>query len=376
MIQLVQVMESDVDQLHQMRGDHFVSVEVETYYKIFYAYLTGDIEDLTRLIQNLKQEVDLNPKLEIILKIAQLRLSIRTNQNLYTQMKELIEVEPIDTEWKGEVYGVISSAASYLELHEIARDYSLKSAKEFKLLGAQKKSIRMLMNAISSESCYRPEKHYLSDLIYIYKEAKLVGDSISIGNTLVNLSREYQKMGLYHAALKQAHRAIAVLSKRNAGGVDYFLAMAHRAHVHCQLGAFYDAQVDMEMAKACQFLEVEGALKILCEQFPQLNIKTPQTSDSPSYATYSWQIRKKDPAAKKASKMESQLIELLIQRPFSRRELCAKLYGDKLPMDVTDNRFSNLLNRIKKRNPSLIICKDSTYFLSEHPTYPHLLTKV
>lgn len=178
MVHLKEIIESDVNGLQLLRAETFSSYQFEVYYKVFYHYLVGDHEELYKIIEILKQKVKFNPELIIVLLIAQLRYSIRTNQNLKENMDALLQLETLDPQWKGEAYCVISSAASYLELHEKARDYSFLAAKELKAMGAKKKAVRMLMNAIASESCFRPEKHYLSDLMYIYKEAKASGDTI------------------------------------------------------------------------------------------------------------------------------------------------------------------------------------------------------
>jgi len=366
-ITLLEVIEGDLSDLLQMHGGSFESLEAELYHSILLDYLRGDIESLYKSIDRLKKSSIDSSMSELVI-ISDFRYFIRTHKldSMMAALNDLSWTHMKNSWLRGELYFVLSSMAAILDFHEIARNYSWIAAKEYKQIGALKKSTRSLMNAFSSECAYRPKKNYLSDLFFIYKEAKRAGDSISIGTTLANISREYQKLGLFMAALKYAHKALAVFSNHNAGGVDYHLLLVHRAHIHCQMGAFYEAKIDAEMALACSFSEVHSALAIVANNYAELAQSLSLTTEA--QAPFNWHSRKGEGSPIKASKHESQLIELLSKRSYSKRELCVLLYGDKLETSIIENRFHNLLNRIKKRNSTLISCQNSMYFLTEAPT--------
>ena len=367
---LIEILESDLNGLLAMRGRRFSCDEANFYYPILLAYLTGDLPALFQATEKVVQLSRSKPELEPLVALGRLRYQIRTRMidpKLIFATEEQAKKANL---WQGELHFALSNAYAAQENHELARDHSLASARALKEMGARKKAVRALMNAISSESCFRPEKHYLADLHFIYRRAKESGDLISVGNTLINLSREYQKLGLYAAALKYAHRAIAVFSK-NAGGIDYHLALTHRAHIYCQLDSFFEARTDAELAMNCTFPEVQGSIEILRSNFPSL-IALPIQKTNLNYVTPTWKERNFEKAAKRTAKLEGRLIELLTHKSHSKRELCEILYGNRLRDDVTENRLNNLLNRIRKRNPRLIVFRAAQYHLAELPFYPSL----
>lgn len=335
--------------------------------------MTGDNVGLKNSIAIAKNAAQSDSKYLAIVHLCELRYIIRNgavDKNCIDNYNQLIPSLP--SFWNGEFQFVLSNAAAILNLHELSLNYSLRSAKEFKRIGALKKSVRALMNALASESCIRPEKHYLPDLLYIYRSAKAAGDSISVGTTLINISREYQKLGLFNIAVKYANRSIAIFTRSNPAGLDYCLALTHRAYLYCEIGVYPNAAVDIEAALISNFPEVQSAVKIMSEKFLNLKFaqRTPKNQlSNTQFTNPSWTERRSEDLPKHTSKLESKLIDILIKKPQSKSELCRLLYGDRIDIFAKENRLGNLLNRVRKRHPYLIIFKNDKYYLSETPYF-------
>lgn len=272
MITFVQILDSDINQLTSMRGLAFENFQTQYYHSVLLNYLTGNDFELLNNQHELERLIKINPELFILLQVVKLRYLIRTYQVTEGTMKEFSNLSHIPSQWLGEYLFVLSSAASTLHAHKLSIEYSLQSFHELKRLGAKKKAVRALTNAIASESCIRPEKHYLSDLLYAYREAKAIQDFPTIANTLLNLSREYQRLSLFAMATKYANRALALYSKHNHGGLDHLLGLCHRAYLYAQIEAYKEAQQDIEAAMGSPFLEVKSAIAIMLEKFPKIKI--------------------------------------------------------------------------------------------------------
>lgn len=371
----INIIEADLSELLQMSLSCNDSEEVEHYCRVLISYFRGDTKELKYEINRIKEK-NINKKYDCILLLSELRLAIRTMERAY--LSKILESDVLnremETQYKAELYFLMSSAANIINNQKLACEYSRHAASLYKIIGAKRKVVRSLLNAFSLECSFKPKKNYLTDLYFIYSESKKVGDIISIGGTLGNISREYQKMGLFDAALKYANRAIALYTKHSPGGLDYHIQLIHRAHLHLEMGAFREARIDCEMGLACSFPAAHAAINLILTKFPDFTIKP--NSASVDDAPFNWKIKSLDPVAKKTSKHESILFELLMKRPYSKIELCTILYGNKIDQLVAENRLQNLLSRIKKWNPKLIICHNSKYFLSESPTVPILFKSV
>lgn len=359
-----------------MRGSQFTTLDAELYHAILMSYMTGDNIGLQTSLENAKKAAKEDSKYQPIVHLGELRLLIRNGKLQIADVNKYnLLIPSITSTWYGEFNFVLSNATATLNLHELSLNYSLAAAKGLKEFGAKKKAVRALMNSMASESCIRPEKHYISELLYIYQEAKASSDSISIGTTLINLSREYQKLGLFNIAMKYANRSIAVFTKHNPGGIDYALALTHRSYLYCEIGVYREARLDIETALFSAFSEVQSAIKIMSDKFPELQCTLKKSLNQESLnqsPNPSWSERKTEELTPHSTKLEGKLIDILIKKPQTKSELCQLLYGDRIDITAKENRLGNLLNRVRKRHPNLIILKENKYYLSELPYYPNI----
>jgi len=341
------------------------------YLKVLIAYFSGDLQTLQEHAQTAEALSLKAPLFRPVYLLTNLRLQIRKNQvdpALIDQVES--EIDQFESFWKGEIHFVLSSAEAVLERHDRSRDQSLRAFHALKQLGSRKKAVRALMNAVSSESCRRPDKLYFADLHFLHSEAQKIGDTTSQGITQLNISREYQKLGLFRAALRSADRAVSTLS-HITGGIDYPLALAHRAHIFCQLGAWNEARLDTELACSAPFPEVKAAIRIIQIDFPKLaEIPLPAVETAEKSAIPAWSKRAKESMTPHATKLEEKLIQILAHKSHSREQICERLYGKQLAPEVTRNRLNNLMNRVRKKHPSLIKWNAGKYRLTESTLLP------
>ncbi len=367
-VTLVEVFDSDLDELLAMKLRSFSSRLAEIYAAVQIAYLSGNDEGLRGLIDSVCRDLALEESQRNLLEtVVRARYQLRTRQIDVGTFRKLEAFIEEFGEWKGEIYFILANRATAEKCYDLALIYSERSWKSLEKQGARKKAVRALMNHLAAESCLHPQKHYLSDLYFVYREAKKTGDRTSIGTTLLNLSREYQKLGAYSTALKYVNRAVATLAK-NAGNLAFYYALAHRCHLFCQLGAFADARGDAEVVLCSRFPEAHAAIEVLTADYPELlpnRSATPLLGNPAEARTFTWNERRSEKKAVKLTKLEQKVLELLSEKPRSKVDLIEHLYGTRLERSVTENRLNNLLARIRKRFPGLVIHAEGKYRMKE-----------
>jgi hypothetical protein len=384
MISLTDVIDADLDALLGFRKLRFETDYVEDYCEVLTLYLGGDVTGLRSAVARMASCQSRSDQHRAVWLLGEARLQIRSTEIVPEHWKILLELSHTHSEWQGEIHMLLSHYYNLLDQHENSKKSALLAFQFLKKQGAKRKAVRALMNALASESCAHPEKHYLPELYHVYREAKKAGDRTSIGTTLLNLSREYQKLGAQTTALKYAHRAVSVLSK-NAGNLAHHLALLHRCHIFCELGAFLEAQMDAEVASISTFVEVTNGLKILKKKFRQLGKRGRQqtggnrpagnkssgnksvgsslNSKEAAYVTPTWRERGAQKKAQPLSKLEQKALEMLASGPKSSAALVAGLYGDRIAESSGKARLDNLLYRLRKRQKSLILFSGGLYQL-------------
>jgi tetratricopeptide (TPR) repeat protein len=365
-VTLIKIFDSDLDELLLLRSQPFESEAVEAYLEVMIDYLSGNRAGLETAIKTFEARDD-DAIWRLLSRVTQARLQIRTLDFDTALFSELEKLARTHGEWQGEVAFILSNKAAAEKDHAAEKKHALNAWKAFKKQKASRKAVRALMNYVAAQSYLEPEKHYLRDHTFIYREAKRAGDRTSIGVSLLNLSKEYQRLGAHTAALKHAQRAVAVLSK-NSGNLSYYFALLHRIHLYCEMEAFIEARADLEIAACSDFQEVQAAVAVLCERYPETKVKRPTkklTTDA-----FNWAERLKEASSPRLSKLEQKVIELLTEGPHTAKELIEALYGTQLSQDVTQNRLNNLLSRLRKKFPKLIRFSEGSYFLAEMPFLP------
>jgi tetratricopeptide (TPR) repeat protein len=213
----------------------------------------------------------------------------------------------------------------------------------------------------------RPEtKRLISDYFFVHNKALEVGEKSVAGLALQNISREYQKMGAVRLALKTIQQSIDLLSSEH-GSLNYYLSLVHRCQLFFQSGRREEALLDYESCKVASFLEIQGAVEVLKPYYEGSSVPQDLAPEVEKSLTPTWKERTLEPIQISAgesadfTRLESDLIRALSSGPKDKFELMQALYGDRLDLDVMENRLKNLLARARKKLPKLIDLEDGKY---------------
>lgn len=298
--------------------------------------------------------------------LAEMRLIILKNLNLteITKLQASLNALQVSDMITGECLFVSAFA------HQKAGDFAVaeilfrESAAFLKKVGAHKKSLRARMSAIAAYSCLHPESRLFSEYLSVYQAALSIKENLTAGTCLLNISREFQRLSALDLALDYANKSLQLFEEGHFGSREFGLGLVHRAFVLLQLDRpLTQVSKDLTVALSIQHPDVQSSCASLAEMF-QFNLKSlPYKTDV--LPTWKERILETSAEAGKLGEMESQLILLLSQKPHSKFELMDILYGDRIDFESRENRFKNLLFRVRTRTHADIRIVNGHYTLSE-----------
>lgn len=321
------------------------------YLDVMISYLKGDMDSLRALADTIGIRDSEKAA-------ATLRLQIRMRsieENLLKDCMHLAETTNNLT-WRGELYFIMALAYEVEANDERARDFFKISSEILELAGCKRKSIKAFANYIAAETRIYPEKKLIVEYDYVYRKAKYLKEFGVAGMALNNISREYHRAGALNLALKTVTHALVYL-RQDFGSLHFFLTVVHRAHVLLDLKREREALLDLEQAAASDFLEIREAVKILQKiYFPRKGDAEPAINSE--RATFTWRERATDGSrggnAPKFSELEEKLVRFLATGAYDKFEIIERLYGKNVDFEAAENRFKNLIGRIRKKQPGLI----------------------
>ncbi len=357
-----------------MRGDVRAGLKpaYRVYFDVLQAYLRGHTEELRILVESFERDAHSKPDFEICSRLSKIRWMLRDHSLVLSDLELLAKFgdEPV---WGAEVHFVLALGYGQLLDYENEGRSFLQAYLRFKTLGARRKAIKSLQNHVAALSSQHPDKHFLPELTLLHQEAKRCGEWGMAGLALLNMSREYQKVGARALALKLSHRSLAFLRK-DLGSIHYYLAVLHRAHVLMDLGRVNDAIMDIEEAQTGPFVEIAEAVKVLCALFPTAlgspsngGVSSQNLQIREAWLPESWRERSENSVLGKMKfgELEEQLIFLLSKGPLKKNEIIRELYGETLDYWVLENRFKNLIARVRRKVPDYLVVSEGIYTLSQ-----------
>lgn len=267
--------------------------------------------------------------------------------------------------WEGEAAMLIGSGYFQLEQFAPAKDWFMRSAKELEKIGCRKKSLRSSVNAIIMETHLDRSANFIPRYFDLHKKAeKRGGDSYVSCICFLNISREYQLLGTPVAALKYANMALE-FAEPTFGAQQYYLVLAHRSQVLCELGRMSDARLDYELAMASPHVEVQAALKVVSALLREHFHDLPASPGKEGHLLNSWKSNRDKKQKGLLSELETALVDFLGTGPKSKYEVVDHVYGERLDIEVKLNRFKSLLGTLRRKHPHLIVCEKGMYRLAE-----------
>lgn len=330
-------------------------------------YISTLISYLQSDIRGLLASVDYLHRLDSpLVHVAELRMRIRQQSASKLEIQSSFDALSSETsqhEHLGEMGFVAGYASWTIGDFESAVSYYTVARKHLLACGSFKKALKVAQNILATKTCIDVHLKCIPEYNQIFLEARKLRDYATCGLAMLNISREYQKMGALNLALKTIDVAITHFKKEH-GTLHYYLARAHRAHLLVQLGDYPSAVLDIEECLTSNFPEVQGAIKVL------ESIETQsQAAELPQILNPTWKSRasrlstEKNPEIRMHD-LEEKLLAILRNGPKAKVDLVEALYGTKIDYESAENRFKNLLVRIRKKAPNLIALMGGRYQIS------------
>ena len=332
---------------------------LEFYRQALLAFHRGDCAALERLCAEQKAQP---PPLPELVPLVELRWQILAGQVSASYLAQVDGVE-WEKDWVGEIQILLAASHEVLGDFVSAREHHRKAAAALLKIGAKGKSLRARSNMVANLSNIEPDRKLIPEYLSIYKAAKKLRQHNIMATCLLNLSREYQKVGALKVALRYGTRAIAAC-KNDLGGQIYYLAILHRAHLLFDLGRTMEAKTELELARAADFPVVRSAYGALAE------IMGGTASARPEFILRTWAERLRDfqkdqSRVTKLSPVEESLIAFLASGPKEKFAITDHLFGKDLHPLKAENRLKNLVHRVRKKFPGLIHFDHDHYSLAD-----------
>lgn len=329
------------------------------YIELLKSFYRQDSAGICKLIETHQSFLCENPDLSLL---AYLRYLIRKVDFQTEEIRELLQKrQSFSILMNAEICFVAAAAfqlkGEYFESEKLYREASFY----YKQVGAEKKCLRALLSSVAAYSCAHPESRLFAEYMDLYRRALNLGESLAAATALLNVSREFQRLEALSIAVEYVSEGIDLLKEFHLGSREFGLSLVHRAQLFYEMKVFPSAHEDLSHALLIPHAEVQSACQAMAKKY-NLNLK----SLASQAVLPTWQERMKEsPAEKPLTKLESRLLELISEAPRTKFEIMDSLYGDLLDFEVKENRFKNLLSRLRSRFPDLIFLDDQKYHLND-----------
>jgi tetratricopeptide (TPR) repeat protein len=361
-IQLKDIIDAPLAQLLEWRRLELVDSksDVFCYMIILINYLQGDLPAL----QNASASC---PNKSVWETLSRMRVDIRsrtiTIARLELYLAKLVE-RTSDPLILGEGYFILGYSCYSIHEHGRAIEFYRLAIPLLERGGALKKALKAQQNVLACETCQNPLFKAIPAYHALYLRALEIDDHVSAALCFMNISREYQKLGAINSAITAINHTIDLLAK-DFGVIHFYLALAHRAHLLIQLGFHQAAFSDIEKCMTCDFPEAREAVLVL-EKIDRIDSRPPNKE----VLNPTWRARAENFYAElnkpvKFHELEEKVLFALRRGPLNKHDLITELYGEKISFESADNRFKNLLARIRKKSPHLLKFENGQYSIQD-----------
>ncbi len=364
------VIDSPLHQLYFLVEDERLTPVEKVYAKIRMLFLSGDVAGLT----SLRPEIDRLESDRLPVKsIYQLRLGIR-NKTLTPEFLAEMEALSLDGVWEAEKLFCLGMAFEKLGEEQRCALAFTKARSIYARHGCGELELRSYYNSVMAQSRIAPHKNFVLEYQALASLAKDLGAHSIEGMTLTMISREYQILGLLDQAFLMVEEALSRLLPER-GSFHYFHAVLHKAHVLLDLARVSEARDCLKEAELATFVEIEMARRLLLASL-EPGVGWDQKWEQHLLPTWKNRVPsllkrldpvKAGPESLDLTPLEIKLIRLAYNGPIEKWDLIEKLYGGEESMLRLENRFKNLIARVRKKHPMLIICDQGRYYASKIP---------
>jgi hypothetical protein len=326
----------------------------KVYRSILIAFFKGESETLLSISSQLSQK---SPEKTLAL----YRYRLRTKTSRPYMIEELQnESSSWQDPWKVEAFFTISMIAADNNLNESYLKFSQKSSNLLESLGSKKKSCLAMLNVLVAKTRMNPNLHLIPEYNFLFKLSRKRKSFKVAGICLQNIAKEYLELGALQLSLNFVNKSIQYLD-REYGSMNYFLALAQKAHTLMMLDRPVETQKVLQVLKLSRYPEVLEAARVIEYKLGKLK----KEEITRGNLTEAWTNLLEIGPNVKLGELEQKVIKTLSQDSLTRYELMVKIYGTNISHESAENRLKNLMNRIKKNVPGLIIFHNGKYRLSE-----------
>ncbi len=357
--------EASLSEIHQMARDPELEAPVLFYAQYMAAFMSGDLEKMQTLIKEMDRKFP-----EDLQELVHLRLKLRTKQITLQDIETASSRVYFDV-LEAEKYFVISRA---WEVHG-REDHNIKTAMQasalYKKFQCPKKSLRSFYNSVVAESRLTPYKNFISEYQTVIQLSREVKDDAFAGMALNMLAREYQIVGLLEKALECTNEGL-VLLENERGSIHHFTSLLQKAHLLIELKRANEALPLMTESKMASFPEVR-AIRTLLECALDPGKEWPK--DLEQHLLPTWRERLPDllkmnqisqEAQEAPSSLEFKVLKLLWSGPVGKWDLIERIYPEESDSTLSENRFKNLVARLRKKFPDVLQFREGQYFINKN----------
>lgn len=338
---------------------------LEFYAFVLFSYLRGDSAALAEAAMHASANEANLPIWRPINTLTKLRYECRIRSISTLTLAETLGLAEEKSEWQGELFFVAALACDVLEREADSYQFYQKAAYYLEKISARRKALKARYNSLAALTCIEPERKLIMDHQRVYRLARKLGDDYLAGLTLLNISREFQRLSAHRSALKFVNRALTLLQKKSLGTVTYFLTLLHRADVLLDLDRAIEANYDIELASASEFPEVLAALRVLSERRTTLATWNYGQSLTPTWRERLEKRLDTPLHPQSLGALEDRLVNLISLAPRSKFELIENLWGQEIDLEFLESRLKSMVYRIRKKWPGSIVLSNGRYRLAD-----------
>jgi hypothetical protein len=335
--QLAALLEGRVDPQEKL------AIEYQFYFRVLQARGARD----SNLLLQLRAECEKLPAqtavpLALILELDFELLSPSPHIDSFQEYLEVFDRFPL---WKGEGFLGLARLLEASGKFESAKVFFFRSSQELGRIGAEVRSLWAFYYRILVEGKMRSDtKKLIADYHYVYRKALKLQEHELTALALLGISLEYQKLSAMKLAVKSIRDAVEV-SKKRADSLVHARVVFQKYQLLLATDRPEEALKDLEFCRASQFPEIQtlvgGAVVPILASEGQKKSRGRGKGD--------------------LSELEVDLLKFLVEGAKDKYQIIEHMYGTRLSLDVTENRLKNLLNRIRKKRPDLIVFEDGKY---------------
>jgi tetratricopeptide (TPR) repeat protein len=351
------VLEAPTHELPLLSRDQSLDSELRAYAGVLASFLQGDAEKLAAIAESLPA----GPLREI----SRLRLMFRRRT---FNANDLLGSAAAEGVLEAERQFCLGMAWEHLNDDARSMEHFAGAAAIYREHGCPKKALRSMYNAIAAETRVHPHKNFVADFQAVIEASKAVGDAAFEGMALIQLAREYQVAGALDRALNMIERAVGCLASER-GTFHYFHALLNHAHVLMDLRRDPEARAVLKETELASFPQITAARELLLCALDSGRVWDRKFEKDllPTWRNRLAALTSPTTESGASSELEKRLLKFVYNGPVEKWDLITRLYPGEDSSLALENRFKNLVARVRKKYPVNIQCVEGRYSLDKMP---------